>query len=68
MALSLSRKPHRRPFSQYVLIYIIVLILAVALAVTVFDYFQARDNFEENAAALKNQTESGCMTIASIPR
>jgi PAS domain S-box-containing protein len=57
MVLSLSLKPHRRPFSQYVLVSIIVMILAVALAVTVFDYLQARDNLEENAVALKNQTE-----------
>ncbi|PKG31255.1 MAG: histidine kinase, partial [Methanoregula sp.] len=56
----------RRPFSHYLLVSMIILIVVIATGITAVDYLQAKQRYEENAAALQAQTESNIVRTIEI--
>ncbi|HII98084.1 MAG TPA: PAS domain S-box protein [Methanoregula sp.] len=56
----------QRPFSHYLLVSMILLVVFVAMGITVTDYLQAKQNYEQNAAFLQAQTEKNIIQSVEI--
>ncbi|PKL65453.1 MAG: hypothetical protein CVV32_03050 [Methanomicrobiales archaeon HGW-Methanomicrobiales-3] len=65
--MDLPKPPdQQRPFSHYLLVAMVLLIMLVATGITVTDYLQAKQNYEQNAAFLQVQTEKNIIQSVGI--